>query len=107
MHNNLNVAPSGEFPTSTSTGITGLDYAGKQPTTIVRVGNGDSTDGQQIAISMDSGNTWYVYCPRGTNIYEGFRLTCFFKEPRLRLLPQRRLRRQGRHLRHRRHRRRV
>ncbi|KIP12012.1 carbohydrate-binding module family 1 protein [Phlebiopsis gigantea 11061_1 CR5-6] len=58
VHSNLNVAPSSEFATSTSTGITGLDYAGNSPATIVRVGNGDASDGKQIAISPDSGTTW-------------------------------------------------
>lgn len=58
VHTNLNQAPAAEFSTATSTGITGLDYAGNKPTTIVRVGNGDASDGKQIAISSDSGNTW-------------------------------------------------
>ena len=58
VHTNLNQAPAAEFSTSTATGITGLDYAGNKPTTIVRVGNGDASDGKQIAISSDSGNTW-------------------------------------------------
>ena len=58
MHTNLNQAPAAEFSTSTASGITGLDYAGNKPTTIVRVGNGDASDGKQIAISSDSGNTW-------------------------------------------------
>ena len=59
VHSNLNVAPSAEFATSTSSGITGLDYAGNNPTMIVRVGNGDASDGKQVAISPDSGTTWY------------------------------------------------
>ncbi|GJE86057.1 glycoside hydrolase family 74 protein [Phanerochaete sordida] len=58
VHTDLTKAPSAEFQPSTATGITGLDYAGQNPKTIVRVGNGDATDGKQIAISNDSGNTW-------------------------------------------------
>lgn len=42
VHTNLNQAPSAEFQPSTATGITGLDYAGNDPETIVRVGNGDA-----------------------------------------------------------------
>lgn len=58
VHSDLTKAPANEFSTSTASGITGLDYAGNKPTTIVRVGNGAATDGKQVAISPDSGNTW-------------------------------------------------
>jgi xyloglucan-specific exo-beta-1,4-glucanase len=59
-------APAKEFALSISTGVTGLDYAGNKPTTFVRVGNGDvttGTAGPQVAISNDSGNTWYESVP--------------------------------------------
>ncbi|KAI0348095.1 family 74 glycoside hydrolase [Trametopsis cervina] len=61
VHTDLTKPPAAEFATAASTGVTGLDYAGNKPTTIVRVGNGDvssGTAGPQVAISTDSGNTW-------------------------------------------------
>ena len=37
------------------------DYAGNKPSNIVRVGTTtDGSQGKQIALSSDSGSTWYV-----------------------------------------------
>ena len=58
VHTNLDKAPASSFADATSSMITGLDYAGNKPTMIVRLGNGDASDGKQVAISSDSGNTW-------------------------------------------------
>jgi len=35
-----------------------LDFAGNDPSSIVRIGTGDSTSGKQVALSNDGGNTW-------------------------------------------------
>lgn len=33
-------------------------YAGNKPTNIVRIGNGDSSSGKQVALSYNAGSTW-------------------------------------------------
>ena len=60
VHTDLNKAPTAELGDATSSTITGLDFAGNNPTMFVRVGNGDASDGQQVALTSDSGTTWYV-----------------------------------------------
>ncbi|KAG7450325.1 Oligoxyloglucan reducing end-specific cellobiohydrolase [Guyanagaster necrorhizus] len=59
VHNNLNVAPSNYYTNPTWTTTADIDYAGNNPTNIVRIGTGlRSTTGKQVAISTDSGATW-------------------------------------------------
>ncbi|KAI0704899.1 hypothetical protein BC835DRAFT_1410239 [Cytidiella melzeri] len=59
VHTDLTKPPANELANPTSTTVTGLDYAGNTPTTLVRVGN-SATGGPQVAISTDSGTTWNI-----------------------------------------------
>ena len=58
VHTSLTTPPLTAFQGVTWTGTVGLDYAGNNPTNLVRIG--DVTDGssKQVALSTDSGNTW-------------------------------------------------
>ncbi|OCH96472.1 Oligoxyloglucan reducing end-specific cellobiohydrolase [Obba rivulosa] len=58
VHYDLNTPPATMFTNPTWSTTVDLDYAGNDPTNIVRIGNGDSSDGLQAALSTDSGNTW-------------------------------------------------
>jgi xyloglucan-specific exo-beta-1,4-glucanase len=53
--------PSAGFTNPTYGTTTGIDYAGKKPSMIVRVGNVDSSNDPQIALSSDGGATWTPY----------------------------------------------
>ncbi|KAK0246051.1 hypothetical protein EDD85DRAFT_944431 [Armillaria nabsnona] len=57
VHTDLDT-PTTSFSSPVWTTVVDLDYAGNVPTTIVRLGNGDSSTGKQVAISTDSGATW-------------------------------------------------
>ncbi|KAI5117689.1 hypothetical protein M0805_003479 [Coniferiporia weirii] len=58
VHNSLTTPPSTGFTNPTWSTTVDLDYAGNDPTNIVRIGNGDSSSGKQVAISTDSGTSW-------------------------------------------------
>ena len=58
VHNSLTSPPQSSYTNPTWSGAVDLDYAGNKPTNIVRIGNGDSSTGKQVAISTDSGSTW-------------------------------------------------
>ncbi|KAF8213350.1 hypothetical protein K438DRAFT_1803829 [Mycena galopus ATCC 62051] len=60
VHTSLTAPPSlAQVWTNPSWATTAdLDYAGNVPSSIVRIGTGDSTSGLQVAISNDGGNTW-------------------------------------------------
>jgi xyloglucan-specific exo-beta-1,4-glucanase len=53
-HDDLTKAPSTGFVNPTWASTVDVDFAGNKPTNIVRIGNGDSTTGKQVAISTDS-----------------------------------------------------
>ncbi|SJL05981.1 related to endoglucanase [Armillaria ostoyae] len=57
VHTNLGT-PTTSFSSPVWTSVVDLDYAGNVPTNIIRLGNGDSSTGKQVAISTDSGTTW-------------------------------------------------
>ncbi|KAF7339885.1 Oligoxyloglucan reducing end-specific cellobiohydrolase [Mycena venus] len=52
------IAPSVNWVNPTWSTTADLDYAGLNPLSIVRIGTGDSTQGKQVALSNDGGNTW-------------------------------------------------
>jgi len=58
VHNDVDVAPSAFFTNPTWSTTVDLDYAGNDPTNIVRIGNGDDSTGLQVALSTNSGATW-------------------------------------------------
>ncbi|EMD41812.1 glycoside hydrolase family 74 protein [Gelatoporia subvermispora B] len=58
VHYDLDTPPANMFQNPTWSTTVDLDYAGNDPTNIVRIGNGDSSSGKQVALSTDSGNTW-------------------------------------------------
>ncbi|KAK0456252.1 hypothetical protein EV421DRAFT_1886703 [Armillaria borealis] len=57
VHTDLGT-PTTSFSSPVWTSVVDLDYAGNVPTNIIRLGNGDSSTGKQVAISTDSGTTW-------------------------------------------------
>ncbi|KAK0473160.1 hypothetical protein IW261DRAFT_1553088 [Armillaria novae-zelandiae] len=57
VHTDLGT-PTTSFSSPVWTAVVDLDYAGNVPTNIIRLGNGDSSTGKQVAISTDSGATW-------------------------------------------------
>lgn len=58
VHDNLNTPRTTEYSNPTWTTTVDMDFAGNKPATIVRIGNGDSSTGRQVALSYDSGYTW-------------------------------------------------
>ncbi|KAI0651786.1 hypothetical protein C8Q79DRAFT_898736 [Trametes meyenii] len=59
VHTDLDKAPLVSFSNPTYSSSSDIDYAGNKPTNIVRVGTTtDGSQGKQIALSTDSGNTW-------------------------------------------------
>ncbi|KAJ3479843.1 hypothetical protein NLI96_g8779 [Meripilus lineatus] len=58
VHSSLTTAPANSFTNPTWSTAVDVDFAGNKPTNIVRLGNGDSSSGKQVALSTDSGNTW-------------------------------------------------
>ncbi|TFY77051.1 hypothetical protein EWM64_g6961, partial [Hericium alpestre] len=59
VHTDLNKAPESEFTNPSWSTTADLDFAGNKPTNIVRIGTtSDGSQGKQVALSTDSGNTW-------------------------------------------------
>ncbi|CDO72307.1 Glycoside Hydrolase Family 74 / Carbohydrate-Binding Module Family 1 protein [Trametes cinnabarina] len=59
VHTDLDSPPLVSFSNPTYSSSSDIDYAGNVPTTIVRIGTTtDGSQGKQVAISTDSGNTW-------------------------------------------------
>ncbi|KAH9944442.1 uncharacterized protein BXZ73DRAFT_87336 [Epithele typhae] len=60
VHTNLDKAPTTSRTEPTYTTSSDIDYAGNKPSNIVRVGTStDGSQGKQIALSSNSGSTWY------------------------------------------------
>ncbi|KJA29887.1 carbohydrate-binding module family 1 protein [Hypholoma sublateritium FD-334 SS-4] len=58
VHTSLTVSPQTGFINPTWATTADIDFAGNNPTNIVRIGTGDSSTGKQVAISTNSGITW-------------------------------------------------
>ncbi|THH34158.1 hypothetical protein EUX98_g40 [Antrodiella citrinella] len=58
VHTSLTVAPANEFANPTWSSASDVDFAGNNPTNIVRLGNDAGSADKQVALSTDSGNTW-------------------------------------------------
>jgi xyloglucan-specific exo-beta-1,4-glucanase len=58
QHLSLTQAPATSFTNPTWSTTVDIDFAGQDPTNIVRIGNTDSTTLLQVALSTDSGATW-------------------------------------------------
>ncbi|KAJ6627205.1 hypothetical protein B0H10DRAFT_2161291 [Mycena sp. CBHHK59/15] len=58
VHTDLTKAPSVSYTNPVWSTCADMDFAGNNPTNIVRIGTGDSSQGKQVAISTDSGNSW-------------------------------------------------
>ncbi|KAJ3564253.1 hypothetical protein NP233_g8414 [Leucocoprinus birnbaumii] len=71
VHQSLTSPPATKFtnpPWATSADI---DFAGLQPSNLVRIGTGDSSTGKQVAISTDSGATWNQHYGAPDNVNGG------------------------------------
>ncbi|KAI5121827.1 hypothetical protein M0805_003261 [Coniferiporia weirii] len=71
VHNSLTTPPLSSYTNPSWSGAVDLDYAGNDPATIVRIGNGDSTSGKQVAISTDSGASWAQDYGAADNVTSG------------------------------------
>lgn len=71
VHTSLTTAPSTEFETPNWATTPDIDYAGNEPTNIVRIGNTAGSTDIQIALSTDSGNTWNIDYGGATGVYGG------------------------------------
>lgn len=58
VHNNLDTPPSVSYTNPTWSSTFGIDFAGNNPSYIVRVGTGSSSSVIQCALSTDGGVTW-------------------------------------------------
>lgn len=60
LHTSLTTAPSSTFATPTYGTTTSIDYAGNNPSQVVRVGGVAADTNPQIALSNDGGATWFA-----------------------------------------------
>ncbi|KAF7793713.1 hypothetical protein EIP86_004829 [Pleurotus ostreatoroseus] len=58
VHTSLDTPPTQEFQNPVWSTTADLDFAGNNPSQLVRIGTGDSSQGKQVALSYDGGNTW-------------------------------------------------
>ncbi|KAH7326823.1 hypothetical protein B0J17DRAFT_581043 [Rhizoctonia solani] len=64
VHSNFKTAPRAAYTNPHYVTTPDMDYAGKKPATIVRIGNdGSDASIKQIALSTDAGSTWAPYAP--------------------------------------------
>jgi len=59
VHNSFTSPPTAPFATPSYGTTTGIDFAGNNPKSIVRVGEDTGDTNPQIALSTDGGNTWF------------------------------------------------
>ncbi|KAI0078942.1 Oligoxyloglucan reducing end-specific cellobiohydrolase [Panus rudis PR-1116 ss-1] len=71
VHTSLTSPPKSSFQNPTWSTTVDVDYAGNKPTNIVRLGNGDSSEGKQVALSTDSGATWSADYGAADNVSGG------------------------------------
>lgn len=71
VHQSLTSPPSTKFTNPSWATSADIDYAGAQPSNLVRIGTGDSTSGKQVAISSDSGATWNQHFGAPDNVNGG------------------------------------
>ncbi|KAI0274685.1 hypothetical protein BC834DRAFT_965184 [Gloeopeniophorella convolvens] len=69
VHTDLTKAPATSFQNPSWSSTADLDFAGNNPTNIVRIGETSDGSSKQVALSTDSGNTWSqdYGAPNGTN----------------------------------------
>ncbi|KAG7111371.1 Xyloglucanase like protein [Verticillium longisporum] len=67
--NSLGTAPATVWDTPRFTSSTSVDYAGNKVANVVRVGNSGGTE--QVALSGNGGNTWYIHYGAGQVAYGG------------------------------------
>ncbi|KAG5638389.1 hypothetical protein H0H81_000285 [Sphagnurus paluster] len=70
-HTSLGTAPKTGYTNPTWSTTVDIDFAGLKPATIVRIGNGDSSSGKQVALSYDSGATWSPHYGAADNVSGG------------------------------------
>ncbi|KAF8677655.1 hypothetical protein RHS04_06096 [Rhizoctonia solani] len=64
VHSNFKTSPRAAYTNPHYVTTPDMDYAGKKPATIVRIGNdGSDASIKQIALSTDAGATWVPYAP--------------------------------------------
>lgn len=71
LHTNLNTPPATAFQTPDYGTTTGIDYAGGNPSIIVRAGGVSGSTDPQIALSGDGGNTWNALYAAQLGTYGG------------------------------------
>ncbi|RXW14751.1 hypothetical protein EST38_g11104 [Candolleomyces aberdarensis] len=71
VHNSLSAAPATGFKDPNWATASDIDFAGNNPSIVVRVGTGDSSSGKQVAISRDYGTSWSQHYGAADNVSGG------------------------------------
>jgi xyloglucan-specific exo-beta-1,4-glucanase len=71
VHTSLTSPPTHSWTNPEWSTTADLDWAGNKPSNLVRIGTGDSTQGKQLALSTDSGSSWYQHYGAADNVNGG------------------------------------
>lgn len=71
VHHSLDTAPNNGHKNPGWATASDIDYAGKNPSYVVRVGTGDSSSGKQVAYSSDYGVSWSEHAGAVDNVNGG------------------------------------
>jgi len=71
VHSSLTTPPAAKFSNPPWASSADIDFAGSQPSNLVRVGTGDSSTGKQVALSSDYGETWNQHYGAPDNVNGG------------------------------------
>ncbi|KAJ8520928.1 hypothetical protein ONZ45_g2331 [Pleurotus djamor] len=68
VHTSLTTAPTHSWTNPEWSTTADLDFAGNSPSSLVRIGTGDSSQGKQVAFSNDGGATWSQHYGAADNV---------------------------------------
>lgn len=71
VHQSLTTAPATHHTNPNWATSADIDFAGNNPSNVVRIGTGDSSSGKQVAISSDYGVTWNQHYGAPDNVQGG------------------------------------
>lgn len=71
VHESLTAPPAFKHSNPNWATSADIDFAGNEPSNLVRIGTGDSTSGKQVAISSDYGVTWNQHFGAPDNVNGG------------------------------------
>ncbi|KAJ8518405.1 hypothetical protein ONZ45_g4516 [Pleurotus djamor] len=68
VHNSITTAPSHSWTNPEWSTTSDVDFAGNNPSIVVRIGTGDSSQGKQVAISSNAGSSWSQHSGAADNV---------------------------------------